>query len=432
MDKFKQVPTHALSIGQRLSAPISDPNNGRLRLLAAGMEVTQNFLDKLAMRGIGYVEVSMRDLAIACSFEPQGRGKNVRPANASVQSSLRNDHSDHFDRLINDPSALAIGDVSNPMSARVERPTDRAYDDGLQDAWATDHDKNVFEFREFAEDVVQGDAAEIGLFEALCRDILAKLMEDADALVCLGGTPSESEYPSRHSLHTATIAMAVGVEIGLGEEQVIELGIGCMIHDMGMQEVGVEPFQSKQKLTGKLLSLLSNHPVHSLEIAGRFGDKISETSKLVAYQIHERLDGSGYPRGLNSGQLHTLSKIAAVADAFVALLSPRPHRPGIQGYHAMVHLLDEVKAGKLDPTVVRALLQVTSLYPIGSCVELSNGKVGRVIRTGGTEFNKPTIEMWSPDSLDARPDVVNLRIDSSLTIANSIPSLRSAAPHAIA
>ena len=92
----------------------------------------------------------------------------------------------------------------------------------------------------------------------------------------------------------------------------------------------------------------------------------------------------------------------------------------------MVQLLDEMKARKFDPLAIRGLLQITSLYPVGSCVELNNGNVGRVIRTGLTDFEKPTIEMWSRDNLAGRPTIVNLRFEDSLAIESSIPSLEAA------
>ena len=169
-----------------------------------------------------------------------------------------------------------------------------------------------------------------------------------------------------------------------------------------------------------------NHPVHAVEIAGQYGDEVSDNAKMVAYQIHERLDGSGYPRGRHADQIHELAKIAAVADAFVALTAPRPHRLGIQGYYAVKYILDDVKAGKFDPKVVRALLEITSLFPIGSYVELTGQQVGRVIRTGGADFDKPTLEVWPRDDLDAEPAVINLKEETTIQITGSIASPKAA------
>ena len=91
----------------------------------------------------------------------------------------------------------------------------------------------------------------------------------------------------------------------------------------------------------------------------------------------------------------------------------------------IVQLLELGKQGKLDPNVIRGLLQATSLFPIGSCVELSNGNVGRVIRTGGNDFANPVIEMWKRNDLNSQPEIVNLKLEDDLKIASSIPSMDS-------
>jgi HD-GYP domain-containing protein (c-di-GMP phosphodiesterase class II) len=121
-----------------------------------------------------------------------------------------------------------------------------------------------------------------------------------------------SRFPStRHSIHVATIAtiaMAIAVEMGLSRDQIVDLGIGCLVHDIGMQTTGAKMFQTKSKLSRTALGHLADHPVHAAELAGQLGDTISNPTKLAAYQMHERGDGSGYPRGLQAPQIHTLSR----------------------------------------------------------------------------------------------------------------------------
>ena len=207
--------------------------------------------------------------------------------------------------------------------------------------------------------------------------------EDLDLFVCLGINPPSDDYPTRHSLHVAMLAMAIGAIAGWDEATLIELGIGCLIHDVGMERVrGVNPRDSRV-FSRSEFEEIAKHPVYTLELIRQQPDRIPPASRIVAYQMHERCDGSGYPRGRTGCQIHELAKIAAVADVYVALVSPRPHRPGTIPYHAMERILHDVKAGLLDPNVVSALLRTVSLFPIGSFVGLSDGRIGKVIRTNG-------------------------------------------------
>ena len=79
------------------------------------------------------------------------------------------------------------------------------------------------------------------------------------------------------------------------------------------------------------------------------GVRLTRISRIVAYQIHERCDGSGYPRGMVGDDLHVLSKIAAVADAYVGLVSNRWHRKALMPYYAMEKMLHSIPQGLFDP-----------------------------------------------------------------------------------
>lgn len=416
----------AVPVGAVLRAAIVDPNNPQVQLLTEGTEVTAEFLGKLRSRGIAEIVISTRDLAVINTFQSQGRSRKVPPPHTYVQSLRFNDQTKEIDKRVHRGESMEIGEITEPVLLRIDRPTDCPYDKERQSRWADENDADVEQLGQFFEQSCEGKSVDVGKLQQQCDDILRRLKEDQDALVCLAGTPFSSEYPSRHAVHLASMALAMGVEMGLDYVHLIDLGIGCLIHEVGMQKLGVEQFESQSRISRDKLRKLADHPVHAIEVASELGDGISDTAKLVAYQIHERLDGSGYPRGRSGGQIHALARIAAVADTFVALLAPRPHRLGVQGYHAMQHLLDDVRAGKLDPRPVRGLLRATSLHPIGSFVELSNQQIGRVIRTGGADYDKPTIEVWRNEELEGEPQIINLQKDDSIAIERSIPSPKAA------
>ncbi|MEM1067528.1 MAG: HD domain-containing phosphohydrolase [Planctomycetota bacterium] len=426
MSKFKRIAVDAVPVGTVLRAPIGDPNNSQVQLLTEGTEVTSEFLDKLRSRGIAEVVISTRDLALIHTFHSQARSKRVPPPHTYLQSIRFNDHTKAMDQRVHEGDTLEIGEAAEPMLAQIDRPVDCQYDKKLQSSWANQNDADVQQLGTFFQQTCDGETADVKTLRQQCEDILERVRADFDALVCLASTPFLSEYPSRHAVHLASMAMAIGVEMGLDHEQLIDLGIGCLIHDVGMQQIGLRQFDNKSTITRDGLRHLADHPVHALEIASKLGDEVSDASKLVAYQIHERLDGSGYPRGRTAGQIHALARIAAVADTFVALVTPRPHRLGVQGYHAIQCVLNDVKEGRLDPRPVRGLLLATSMHPIGSYVELSNDQLGRVIRTGGAHYDKPTIEMWSKEDPEAEPEIVNLQKDDSVKITRSVPSPRAA------
>jgi HD-GYP domain-containing protein (c-di-GMP phosphodiesterase class II) len=152
-------------------------------------------------------------------------------------------------------------------------------------------------------------------------------------------------------------------------------------------------------------------------------DHIPESAWMVAYQMHERCDGTGYPRQRKAEEIHLLARIASVADAFVALVAPRPHRSGLLSYYAIAKLLKDASAGKFDANVVRHLLQVVSLFPLGSYVELNDNRVGRVLRAS-ERYDRPVIELWDRGSIDPPGAIVDLSQEPNLRIMRPLPALR--------
>jgi HD-GYP domain-containing protein (c-di-GMP phosphodiesterase class II) len=141
---------------------------------------------------------------------------------------------------------------------------------------------------------------------------------------------------------------------------------------------------------------ITKHPIIAFE-AVQDSIHVSGRAKVVAYQIHERCNGRGYPRRREGNQIHYLAKVAGIADAFVGLVSPRPHRPAVLPYRAIEKIVHGTKAGLYEPSAVRALLHTTSLFPIGSYVELTDGRVGRVIRSTGATYDRPIVPKFGCD-----------------------------------
>jgi HD-GYP domain-containing protein (c-di-GMP phosphodiesterase class II) len=223
----------------------------------------------------------------------------------------------------------------------------------------------------------------------------------------------------------ATVAIAIGIEMDLSERVIVELAIGCLIHDLGMLAIPHANFEQERELSDEEFAEIAKHPVLTVELFADHLTSLPFTSLLVAYQMHERPNGAGYPRGRSAEEIHALAKIAAVADAYTALVSPRPHRPGLQPYHAVRTILKEVTEGLYDPAAVRALLRTLSLFPLGSFVSLQDDVVGRVIRSNPDKYDRPILEIWNRSNLKAKPRILDLS-RSELQIERTLAQLPSA------
>jgi len=230
--------------------------------------------------------------------------------------------------------------------------------------------------------------------------------------------PDTDQYPFSHALQTARLAMAMGAMLGIDKQGLVEMGTGCMLHDIGMLRLDRNVLNCEQPLNQIQRLEITKHPAITFDSVHRmFG--LSMGSRMVAYQMHERLDGSGYPRGRMAAQIHPWAKIAMIADSLIAMTSPRPHRPAMLPYDAMVELLAMTRNGKLDLEAIKGLLRAVSLFPLGSFVELSDGRIGKVIGANGEHFTRPIVEI-SPEDFESEAEVMNLVSNEWLTIVRAV------------
>ncbi|MBF4510495.1 MAG: HD domain-containing protein [Aeromicrobium sp.] len=190
-----------------------------------------------------------------------------------------------------------------------------------------------------------------------------RLLEDANARV--QGTlhtlaalvdMRQPEY-SHHSARVADYALGVGRIIGLPDDELEDLRVAALLHDVGMLEVPKEILAATRPLTAAETFVVRRHPAAGAEIvrAGGFGHRVQE----AVLRHHERLDGSGYPEGLRGPQIPLVARIIAACDAFAAMTTPRPHRDALSRDEAVAELVHETGTG-FDRTVVQALISLVS------------------------------------------------------------------------
>jgi len=418
--KFTSIAINHLPVGTILRAPINEMGEANVKLLSEGTEITTALLDKLIARGITRVAISDCDMAHLNAFRPQGIARHPAPPHLYRQSISTNDVSKRIDKIIHSGQLSNLNRPGTPGLKKVEKSSHQPYEQGLEENWSCESEKQISQLSEMFEASRNDAPINVQLLKTHCESILKRICIDQDALVCFAASPFPATYPARHAYHATCLALAMGVECGFDSDNLLQLGMGILLHDVGMELIGLKQFESPTTILAMGLKNLAEHPIAALKITDFPEEEFTDVARLVTYQIHERLDGSGYPRGRMADQIHPLAKIAAVADAFVGMLTPRPHRMGVQGHYALKKILDDTREGKYDPKAVRSLLKTTSLFPLGSYIKLSNGQYGRVIRSNQSEYTKPTIEMVNGANRKSSSTIIDLREEEGVAIAGSL------------
>jgi putative nucleotidyltransferase with HDIG domain len=159
-----------------------------------------------------------------------------------------------------------------------------------------------------------------------------------------------------HTRRVATLAVEVGEELNLPPARLRALAIGGLLHDIGKLSTPTTILQKPGPLTDHEYDVIKLHPEHGSQLISGFGGFDNLVRRLVS-DHHERLDGGGYPRGLNAGDLPLETRILTVSDVFDALVSPRVYRPAWPTARAVSLLRDEQGAA-FDERCVDALCRI--------------------------------------------------------------------------
>ncbi len=167
---------------------------------------------------------------------------------------------------------------------------------------------------------------------------------------------NRDQYTFDHALHVAAISIGIGEQMGLSNEQLDVLELGCLIHDIGKTAIPDDVLLKPDQFDYQDRKIMDYHPLIGAKLISRHiqDDRITD----IILKHHERLDGSGYPFGLKADEIGILPRIVAVADTYDALVSRRPYKTALSRKKAMAILQDEAKAGQLDTKVVKSLSKV--------------------------------------------------------------------------
>ncbi|MBI2910825.1 MAG: HD-GYP domain-containing protein [Chloroflexi bacterium] len=181
-------------------------------------------------------------------------------------------------------------------------------------------------------------------------------IENVDTIAALAAaTEAKDPQTKGHTVRVAEVAVAIGRELGLPHAALRVLARAGLLHDIGKLGIPDAILLKPGPLTPEEKQIMDQHPVMGLDILARVGKLRREAEVLAAH--HERMDGTGYPRGLAGEEIPLEARVVAVADVFDALVSDRPYRKGLPRAEAM-RIIEESTGSHLYPPAVAALQRI--------------------------------------------------------------------------
>ncbi|KYG89801.1 HD-GYP domain-containing protein [Metasolibacillus sp. FSL H7-0170] len=221
--------------------------------------------------------------------------------------------------------------------------------------------------------------------------LIEQVLENRSYIFDLNSYSNPQDYLYHHCIATGLISSIMAQKLGYEKGICIQMAIAGALADSGMAKIPAKIRDKTSKLTAQEFAEIRQHPVHSYVMVKDLAALKSEMKKAI-FQHHERLNGSGYPKGIKSEDILIFSQIIAVADVYHAMTSERLYSEQKATFQ-VIEMIKESEFGKFDIKVVNALIAIVADLPIGTKVELSNKERAEVMFINKYAPTRPLVKI---------------------------------------
>lgn len=220
-------------------------------------------------------------------------------------------------------------------------------------------------------------------------NIITNILEEEEVVEKIYDIRERSSDIYEHSISICSLATLTALKLKLSKESVHEIGVGCLLHDLGLRYLTIEYADQDISSLSKIeLAEYRKHPIYGYS-ALKNENWISDISKNIILYHHEQLDGSGYP--LKAKEIPFEAQIVNICDTFDEMICGI----GCKRYkvYEAVEYLKTFKGSKFNPEIVNVFLEFTAVYPAGSRIILSDNSIGKVIRQNKEFPDRPVVQI---------------------------------------
>lgn len=251
----------------------------------------------------------------------------------------------------------------------------------------------------------------------LANEIYLSVVRNPSALISLTRLKTKDDYTYMHSVAVCALMIALGRKMGIDEDTVKSLGMAGLLHDVGKMAIPDLILNKPGKLTNEEFGLVKSHPERGWEML-KESDDVDDIARDVCLHHHERVDGTGYPEKLSADNLSLFAKMGSVCDVYDAITSNRSYKDGWSPAES-IRKMASWKNGHFDESVFNAFVSTVGIYPAGTLIKLSSGRLGVVTDQSSQSLLKPEVKVFYSTTTKAHvsPKILNLA-KSSETICS--------------
>ena len=324
---------------------------GSLKMRSKGIVKTQRIIDSLKAKGILVVEVDR------------------------AKSKLENAATSEPAAPVEESKAESASEKPKPMGRDAINEASDLYENAV----------NIQS--SFIKSLKNGAPKDLSPMESLSHSLIESVFDNKDALSCLTMIKEADQYLLEHSINCSILAGIFCEFLGYDRDTIEQVSLGTLLMDIGMSSLPEDVRVSTDTFSNDDWEVMKTHVEIGIDLIEQCGD-ISDLSLQIIEQHHERMDGSGYPKGLTGDDISEFARIAAIVDAFDAMTSNRTHKDSVTPMQALKRL---TATDNLDQELVKQFIQCIGVHPVGSLVRLKSGKLGIVSKANPKDPVNPQV-----------------------------------------
>lgn len=253
--------------------------------------------------------------------------------------------------------------------------------------------------------------------EQLVQQMLDSLLVDKDIAIHLMNDKIVGEEAYYHSLNVAVLTMMLAKELSFPAEDIRQLGMGCMFHDIGKVEIPDRIVNKTFALTKAEQNLMQMHSHYGQQIAEKLNLPKGVT-EIIA-QHHEMADGSGYPQQLKAERISPLARVVAITNTYDNLCNRPNPADSLSPYEAMSYMFAHQRK-QFDAPALNLFIRCMGVYPPGTIVKLSDGTLGMVVGVNSGKPLRPSVLIYDPSVPKSEAIILDLIHEPILDITASL------------
>lgn len=254
----------------------------------------------------------------------------------------------------------------------------------------------------------QNDVVKVG---RIVESLIEELLDQKDFVFALTQLRAVDDYTYHHSVNVGVLALVIGIELNLKNDELKKLGIGAILHDIGKVMISEDIIKKPSKLTPQEYEEVKKHTIYGYEIL--MEANVPEESAQIALHHHEKFDGSGYTYGLKKTKIPLFARVVAVADVYDAMSNDRVYQKKFRPDRVYREIARQ--GGKhFDVDIMEKFARHISIYPTGTGVILNTGHRGIVIEQNRMYPESPVVRMFTPQEKNLKKLYFDIDLSSEL------------------